>query len=740
MWASTTCYSKLYGADNFRKRAGASSFEGTTFDQELTRFCRDRGISAIVDIGSGGGALRRAAEAIGFKVIACDYMPSHPSDLHFDLSQNDLGAYHAFRNELSEKFPEKEYVTVCLDVLEHLDPEDVHSAAFNLFDVTHEFLIVSISTRPSGHEDVYHSTILPLPTWCRVLQVAGFEIFGVKFIEEDRQPSPKDRSDPTPIPATHWIKANVFNDCHHRGPAYVLLKKRTLVNRREAKSVIDGMLDVTYRKMKRALLDGVTWPNETVAFNLHHIQDFFNCRPLFDILPRERCVVFMRKSFFRSDEKQLISRVLRRCGVTLIQYDRVQEIDWRTFQIGSLISTGESSAAISHVLSSQFVEASKINGIRTILLQHGIWVEPFADRQILFSSDYVLSWGREHEEFFEKKGHLVAGNPATIGDASFNKFIVAGSPKFCDSTIQPNSDVLRWRLGVETSRYRDVILVGTNRFWGAHHASSKQIISDVRAMIDENPEILFIVKPHPAERFDEYAAWKAPNCIVIDDILLGCMDLPIARLLGGVSTVVSSLSTLLLDGAAAGKRCIQYDTDATFSYIGCRPLATDALKYVVRDKNTTSFANVDFKRHYNDADNGAFYATLLKTMTTPPPEVNPAMTSYSLLKSTEDAWCLYQDGLETSARMKTEQEILISERDELAFEKEALVAEREALVAEKETLIAEKERLLAERDLALTELKGAKSAVKALVSSHSWRMTAPFRKAKISLSARFFRK
>lgn len=84
----------------------------------------------------------------------------------------------------------------------------------------------------------------------------------------------------------------------------------------------------------------------------------------------------------------------------LVKYKQVAEINWRELMINTLISAAESTAAVNHALSSQIVEAAKLNGVRTILLQHGIWIEAMRDRQISFSSDYVLSWGREHETFF----------------------------------------------------------------------------------------------------------------------------------------------------------------------------------------------------------------------------------------------------------------------------------------------------------------------------------------------------
>lgn len=158
---------------------------------------------------------------------------------------------------------------------------------------------------------------------------------------------------------------------------------------------------------------------------------------MLDVIDRKACIVLLREGALKNDEEQLVTGFFFRCGVMFVKYKQVAEINWCELMINTLIF-----AAVNHALSSQIVEAMR-------------------DRQISFSSDYVLSWGRGHETFFKRAGHLGAGVTTKIGNVS-SEFIAAGSPKFYDSLISPNVDVLRWRLGIEQQKFSKIVLVGTN--------------------------------------------------------------------------------------------------------------------------------------------------------------------------------------------------------------------------------------------------------------------------------------
>ncbi|WP_139316493.1 hypothetical protein [Pseudochrobactrum sp. B5] len=716
MWASKTCYSKLNKPDYSRKIQDSASFKGSAFEQSFLSFCQDMNISAIVDISSGGGRLKEIAEGNALKIAACGYMPPHSEIIHFDLASSDTNGAKLAINAVQNIWGGQEYVTTCIDVLERIDVEDIPSAIFNLFDVSNEFVIVSISTRPSSHRNAYSSTILPISTWTHLLETAGFEVLDEKFAAEGRRVISKDNVDATSLLVTQWAKADVFRDRLAGEPTYLLLRKFNSTDRDLARERIERVLDIAYRKIKRAQF--VMPQSEIIAFNIHHIQDFFNIRPLLDVIARDACVVFLRDGVLKEDEDQLVTGFFFRCGVMLVKYAQVEEIDWRLLMVETLISAAESTAAFNHALSSQLVEAAKLNGVRTILLQHGIWIESMRDRQISFSSDYVLSWGREHETFFKQAANMVAGQATSVGCMS-SEFIAAGSPKFCDSQISPNADVLRWRLGLEPQNYRKTVLIGTNLKWSAHKVTSSRIISGIHTMIEQNPDVLFVVKPHPSERSQEYSDLKFSNSVVLDDIILGCADVSISRIIGGVSTVISSLSTLILDGAVSGKRCIQYDTGSSVQYDGCKPFDVSRLNFALRDDSVASIDGADFKRIYNDADNLDFYKVFSNVLVKKKHATNTFRT-YSLLKSVEDCWNIIKHN-QNDLLQKTHQSEL------QAFQYEQLMRKHEQLVRQHEGLTERCDQLAKEHDELIVEKRLLKDERDALFCSTSWRITAPYR-------------
>jgi hypothetical protein len=338
------------------------------------------------------------------------------------------------------------------------------------------------------------------------------------------------------------------------------------------------------------------------------------------------------------DEKQLILGFLLRWGIKFQLYKKVSEIDWGSISARTLLSAAESSAAINHLLSSQLVLAANMHGLHTILLQHGIWVEPFQDRVIGFASSTVLSWGSEHEMFFKNGRHNVLGLESPYGLMTGNRFVCAGSPKFFDSQLKPSSELLKWRLGIDVSRYCDLILIGLNFRWDAHDEMAKIIaLREIKKLINENEDVFFVVKLHPAERHFDYGELKTNNSLVLDDIILGCLDLSISRLVCGVSTIISSLSTLLLDGAVIGRRCLQYDTGNKFNYHGCKPVPMHELSSVIKRPEISSLNANEFMAHYNDAGNDFFYQVLSRCMNDP--VVNAfSLQRYSDVKVAEDLW------------------------------------------------------------------------------------------------------
>jgi glycosyltransferase involved in cell wall biosynthesis len=717
MWSSKTDYSKLYGSDYFGKKEQSASFDGNVLPAGIIAFCKTHSINDILDVGSGSGRLKNSLTASGLNVVACDYEPAHEDAVHYDLTLLDEQQNTALHTQISARFAGREHVVTCFDVLEHIDVEDVSNAVFNLHDLTADWIIFSISTRPSSRGNAYHSTILPLATWQRIFEITGFEITDGDFMREGRWHAPTQSSDPELKLINHWASADIFKDHALGEPCYVIARKVDNPERDKARRAIEKILDIAFRRIKRRAF--VLETPKVVALNVHHIQDFFNLRSLLDVFPRDQVIVFVRRGMLLDDEFQLVSGYCRKCGVRFVEYERVADIDWRLFDIDVLLSAAESTAAINHALSLQLVEAAKLHGIHTILLQHGIWIEPMADRQIYFGSESVLTWGGEQKEFLNRNNHLVAGLPTTYGKTDATHFLPIGSPRFFDSLVEPNPEILKWRLGIDTQRYQQVVLVGTNLRWSAHGRSVSEIMAAVKATAECNQDKFFLVKPHPSERYSDYADLEAENVLVIDDILLGCMDLSIARLLAGASVVVSSLSTLLLDGAVLGKRCIQYDTGNKFEYLNCRSFALGDIPLAVQNENVGSFENAAFIKHYNDADNLNFFgefSKLINGISHRKPN-GGCFIFYSALKAAEDSWLRYAHLARQNASLAAHNQELARTSNELQTTIEAQHAAFEATT----------EQLKLQNEASAARSEQLQDIVEAYRNSSSWKITAPYR-------------
>ncbi|MCZ3380156.1 MULTISPECIES: hypothetical protein [Rhizobium] len=605
MWASKTDYAKLYSPEYFGKSSGSASYNGSDFERVFFNLCKANNIDSLVDVGSGSGKLKQSAVSAGMTVFSCDFDPVDKDAFHFDLSLEDAEAAATLYNQIGDRVGSAEYITTCLDVLEHIDIEDVSNALWNLHTIIGNLAVVSVSTRPSSRGNKYHSTVLPLSTWKYLFELSGFEIVDPHFCSEGRRILPPTSNDPLLGLVSHWAQADIFKDRLDGEPTYLLLRKAKRPTDKESRLIkIDAVLDIAYRKEKRLAFHERRL--QAIALNIGHFQDFLTLRPLLDIIPRGQCSALIRGDELQSDEMSMIVGHFERNGIPIIIYRTVAEIDWRGLSVRTLVSGSESTAAVSHALNAQVIEAAKLWGVKTVLLQHGIWIEPMQDREINFASDTILAWGAEHERFSSGK-HSAAGISRSYSALNNGRFKAAGSPKFHDSLLQTNSDVLRWRLGIDISNYSEHVLLGTNLKWAQHHDERLHILAGIRRMIQSNPEKLFIVKPHPSERHSEYAELRADNTLVLDDILLGCLDLSVSRLLGGIATVVSSLSTLLLDGAVLGRRCIQYDTGNRLHYELCKPISVNDLHLAIKNPLAASLSSKDFASYYNDAGNDHFY-------------------------------------------------------------------------------------------------------------------------------------
>lgn len=738
MWASKTDYISLYTAEDFTAENTIAHFDPDVLSGHVAQMCREIELCCVADISLRGNAFSERLRTLGLQSVSCGWDAGRPDAIYLDIAGRDHSATEQVRSEIRQRFGSSSYLLTCLGVLEHMDVEDVAAAVSNLRCMTSDFALVSISTRPSGWDNAYHATLAPLSTWKEIFAAAGFDVVRGDFFHDVQRILPADLQNPELFLAAHWTRADPFRSQEKGEPHYLLLQAARDIDDAAIAETVNRLLDISYRHEKRRQF-GAAATCKRVGLNIHHPQDFFNLRPILDVLKRENTVGFIRPSTVHSDELSLIRGFFRRCGVPLVEFESIKDIAWGELKLDILLSAAESSVSVTHTLSRQLVEAAKLNGVFTILLQHGIWIEPFKDRIVASASDVLLTWGREQGEFF-KSTHRVMGAPTSVGLIPDDSIRPVGAPKFTDIVIQPQNDILRTRLGLDLTRYRKVALLGTNFKWGAHKGELSAIRDGLSRTIRENKDIFFLVKPHPSERVEEYEVLAQENSLIVDDIILGAMDLHISRLIHGVDIVVSSLSTLLLDAVIAGKPFVQYATGNEFSYQFCDPIELSALGDYLKDEALWNSPEISrFRSHYADAEDGRFYeklSALFEEANPQPVSDSRLIETYSLAAVVEYQWQLLVHERQTvvQERQRAQEAETHLHREHLRFA--ASLADVQAELAEERRQRAEDHSTSQKQHRKLTKqykdmekrYKDSHARLEMLQNSASWRLTAPLRR------------
>ena len=635
-YANTTHYQRLYSPAYFGKAAGVSSFTPDVFSKEILAFCATRGVRHVVDVGSGSGALALLLRGAGIHVITCDFEPVRADGIHFDLSGSPEEAAKVLHAVQLQTDGEPWLVT-CLDVLEHMDIEDVYAAIRNLRTVCCDkgLLIASISTRPSSADNKFHATILPKPTWLEILRTVGFAVDAESIFDSARAVR-REFPDVDGLElVSYWAKCDLFRDIGHGEPDYVLLSAIDVETDAEEdrREHVESLLDISYRRGKREQFDAAfravvdrngTMPR--IGLNIHATQEFNLFRPLLDVLPREAVVALVRVPVFDFDPEalSLMRGFFARCGVQAIFYDQCHQISWQELGLKLLLTGVESNVNKWHVLGRQVVEAAKLHGVHTIQMQHGIWIEQFPQRLIDFGSETIWAWSNSYERFIHGSCVRLAGKTVQAQSRAWQRYQLVGSPKFVDMRLAAPRDLLRWRLDVDVSRYRAVALVGTNLHWHHHGTAAQTVRERLGRMMRAVPDVFFVVKLHPHERAPDATELAQPNTLVLNDVLMGILDLQMARLVAAVDVVISSLSTLLLDAAVAGKPCIQYDTGNDLSYDEVASVEIEQLPHLLANIPALT-VNDAFMRAYGEAADQPFYAHLARLLAGAAPSVSDAM-------------------------------------------------------------------------------------------------------------------
>jgi hypothetical protein len=265
---------------------------------------------------------------------------------------------------------------------------------------------------------------------------------------------------------------------------------------------------------------------------------------------------------------QLLRSWLKCRGISHRIVRSTDDVVWRELgaSSGILLSASESTADDGHLQNLAFVAQARIHGFLTALLQHGIWSEDFR-WPITFLSSLVLAWSPEHEESFRQLARGSSLGPdVPRGFPDVSSFIVTGCPKF-DAYFQPSGREIFNLLGDWTSVFRKVVLVTTNLAWVRTTTPASQFYTLLAELASSRQECLFVLKLHPGEDLDPKRALSLPpNVVVLTDPVCWSAGIRTSDLILASDMIVSTVSTIALEAALAGKPFFLLDTGTGIRY------------------------------------------------------------------------------------------------------------------------------------------------------------------------------
>jgi hypothetical protein len=718
LYASITDYAAVYD-HGYRERRGAhTSFDISLLPTLLSDFCRNAGATTVLDISGGQGRLAEALSRFGIRGVTTDIasVPDQPV-VEFDLarySETDVTRVREAVGRISAGLP---YVTCCLDVLEHIDREDMVAAVRNLAGLCERLLVLSISTRPSSRDNLFHASIFPISTWLRVFRAAGFRVLpGSHFASTTHHLSSDSGAADSLV--DRWRILDPFKDVGEGEPRYLVLERMTDVQDwTTVETEIDELLDVAYRLEKRRQFQ--VSPDLQFLLSLHHVQEFAFLRPLLDVLPRNAVSVVLRPHFIDERCRRAITGFLARTGVRTYVYERAEELPWPELAGRILITAADSACAINHVHGLQISALARLHGCRTYLLQHGIWPQSFHGRIVTFGCEVVLNWGASEERILHQRRHRIGAIEVPWGMFSAGQVRCIGSPRYTDQLLPVHEDALDLRLGIDRHRYASVVLLATKKFrgrWGRSDVDETYQTALLR-LIERHPDILFLVRPHPANDADGYLTERV-NVRLLDETCCIAADMPLGRVIPRVDLVVTPISTIALDGAISGKPVIVCDSGQPRMYDHLEAVPVERLSSLINAADAISESTdraQAFKSAYAEAVDDRFYKRFSAVLAEPRRKVDLDVTlaiTVSLTAEAELQWSRIQlqEATTRKASAQAAQRIATLETERASARDEAAInaKETEALRRELETV-----RLTLER----------------MRQSSSWRITAPFRAA-----------
>jgi len=722
MYASVADYTSIYDATYRARRGEHVSFDPTNLPPLIHDLCATLGLHAVLDVSGGQGTLCRTLREGGLHALATDFQADAArAVMPLDLAGADPSAVAGVRAAAAELAGGGAHLTSCLDVLEHIDPEHIGHALGVLEALTDRYLLVSISTRPSSRGNRFHPCVRPLSTWMLLFEAAGFR----QRTDLDAPFRPTARRAETGITGDRvvdaWRAADPFDDIRQGEPRYVVLERANAIVA-DLGAAAARLLDIAYRATKRAQFGAS--PGRVVLV-LHHVQEWSFLRALLDVLPRRDVLVLCRGLGVFAP---WIAGALDRTGVRHRFFESYADLPWEEIAGATVITAAESGAAASHVVAQGLVARAALHGCRTVLLQHGLWPRPFADRVVSFLSDHVVTWGSADSRILSQP-HRIGAAVAPWGVLPSEQEVRIGSPRYSDQLMPFPDGALTHRLGLPPGRFARTALLCLKRLPGSEWVrgqSEDRFFNTLATLAAEHPDTLFLLRPHPSYDPSLRFPLHAGNVRQLDEANCIAADLPLSRVLPLVDVVITPQSTVALDGGVSGKPVLIYDTRGDLPYPHMQPTAFDAIRRALDDPTQLAEAKsqaVSLAEDYAGSVDLNFYAqfaTLLRRPAPPRPLDRLLATTISLSAEVE--------GQAKTARTAHDAAVALADTMREARARQA-EAEREASAAHAAAALAYAERHAAERlaTLAQTSLLAVEAQLRAMRASSSWRVTAPMR-------------
>lgn len=135
------------------------------FDDVADRIVRDLHPASVLDAGCAMGFLVEALDRRGIDAQGIDISEFAISKVHESVAD------HCRVASITEPFPQRFDLICCVEVLEHLPPEEAGPAIANLCGATDRILL---STSPDDFGEATHLNVQPPESWSAMLASEGF--------------------------------------------------------------------------------------------------------------------------------------------------------------------------------------------------------------------------------------------------------------------------------------------------------------------------------------------------------------------------------------------------------------------------------------------------------------------------------------------------------------------------------------------------------------------------------------